>query len=619
MAQGGRADPHHRHGDRRDGRPSSAPTCSRLVEAGVAGLGFGLGFGHDRTPQGADHRRRRSTAFPLFEVPYPVPFIAITEAVFTRLARRAVRHAAAGGGCRARPDPRGARGRGRRGHRRVARRRRSRGGRCCSTCTGCRSPHSPARRRAPSASASGTSCGPRAPRAPAFCAHAGRSRAITSGSSRSARRAGSRRSSRSASPSSRQQLDRIVAGHALSLFAIELAKSRAVAEAERRLQGDFFDELARGELPADRGRAAGSTRFGFARDAQVLVVALEPVGEAPTRPARGWRPPTMLAARAAGSWSRRTPTGSTCCCRPAGDLDLAESRQGARPPRGRRAPRGRRGARGTGRRRPVGCARRATRCRCAAWRAGSTPGSSSSGPTGCCCRMAEPDALRAFADALLGAAGRVRHGAQRRAVGQPPGVPAAQRPMGDGGRGAVRAPPHAPVPDAQGRGAHRPRPLELVRPDGVLAGASRARPAGRRSPRPDERPFVQVVQRRDASGPSRRVVRCDRNARYWRLDRIRFGASVRPEEGNHGGQSPDVHRRRVGRTRPTARPATSSARPHGRGDGQRPGSHRRGRRTGPSRPRRRRSRRPGSTPRRRIASSPSSSSPTRSSPTPRSS
>ena len=47
-------------------------------------------------------------------------------------------------------------------------------------------------------------------------------------------------------------LDRIVAGHALSLFAIELAKSRAVAEAERRLQGDLFDACRKGDLDEAR-------------------------------------------------------------------------------------------------------------------------------------------------------------------------------------------------------------------------------------------------------------------------------------------------------------------------------------------------------------------------------
>jgi hypothetical protein len=56
----------------------------RLAGADVAGLGFGLGFGHDKVPRAlvAEAARR---GFPVFEVPYPVPFIAITEAVFTRL------------------------------------------------------------------------------------------------------------------------------------------------------------------------------------------------------------------------------------------------------------------------------------------------------------------------------------------------------------------------------------------------------------------------------------------------------------------------------------------------------------------------------------------------------
>ena len=56
----------------------------RLVAAGVAGLGFGLGFGHDKTPRALITAAEQAD-LPLFEVPYPVPFIAITEAIFTRL------------------------------------------------------------------------------------------------------------------------------------------------------------------------------------------------------------------------------------------------------------------------------------------------------------------------------------------------------------------------------------------------------------------------------------------------------------------------------------------------------------------------------------------------------
>jgi purine catabolism regulator len=57
---------------------------NRLVETGLAGLGFGLGFSHQRVPK-ALLEAAEAASFPVFEVPYVLPFIAITEAVFTRL------------------------------------------------------------------------------------------------------------------------------------------------------------------------------------------------------------------------------------------------------------------------------------------------------------------------------------------------------------------------------------------------------------------------------------------------------------------------------------------------------------------------------------------------------
>jgi DNA-binding PucR family transcriptional regulator len=57
---------------------------TRLVETGLAGLGFGLGFSHQRVPKGLLDAAEAAD-FPVFEVPYVLPFIAITEAVFTRL------------------------------------------------------------------------------------------------------------------------------------------------------------------------------------------------------------------------------------------------------------------------------------------------------------------------------------------------------------------------------------------------------------------------------------------------------------------------------------------------------------------------------------------------------
>jgi purine catabolism regulator len=56
----------------------------RLVEHEIAGLGFGTGFTHKRLPAALVAAARKRD-FPLFEVPYELPFIAITERAFARL------------------------------------------------------------------------------------------------------------------------------------------------------------------------------------------------------------------------------------------------------------------------------------------------------------------------------------------------------------------------------------------------------------------------------------------------------------------------------------------------------------------------------------------------------
>ncbi|MBV9837719.1 MAG: PucR family transcriptional regulator ligand-binding domain-containing protein [Solirubrobacterales bacterium] len=57
---------------------------ARLADHQLSGLGFGTGFGHVELPaavlEAAEERE-----FPVFEVPYELPFIAVTEAAFTRL------------------------------------------------------------------------------------------------------------------------------------------------------------------------------------------------------------------------------------------------------------------------------------------------------------------------------------------------------------------------------------------------------------------------------------------------------------------------------------------------------------------------------------------------------
>ena len=56
----------------------------RLKGNGLAGLGFGTGFDHDGLPE-ALLDEARELDFPLFEVPYRMPFIAITEKAFTQI------------------------------------------------------------------------------------------------------------------------------------------------------------------------------------------------------------------------------------------------------------------------------------------------------------------------------------------------------------------------------------------------------------------------------------------------------------------------------------------------------------------------------------------------------
>jgi PucR family transcriptional regulator, purine catabolism regulatory protein len=56
----------------------------RLVDHQLAGLGFGTGFAHDKVPP-ALIEAAAERDFPVFEVPYDVPFIAVTEAAFSQL------------------------------------------------------------------------------------------------------------------------------------------------------------------------------------------------------------------------------------------------------------------------------------------------------------------------------------------------------------------------------------------------------------------------------------------------------------------------------------------------------------------------------------------------------
>src|SRR3954464_7421976 len=55
-----------------------------LADHGLAGVGLGTGFTHETVPK-ALVEAAKERGFPVFEVPYELPFIALTEQAFTRL------------------------------------------------------------------------------------------------------------------------------------------------------------------------------------------------------------------------------------------------------------------------------------------------------------------------------------------------------------------------------------------------------------------------------------------------------------------------------------------------------------------------------------------------------
>src|SRR4051795_5641008 len=67
------------------GRPEQQREyVARLASHGLSGLGYGIGFAHDQLPD-AMVETAEELGFALFEVPYEVPFIAVTEKAFGHL------------------------------------------------------------------------------------------------------------------------------------------------------------------------------------------------------------------------------------------------------------------------------------------------------------------------------------------------------------------------------------------------------------------------------------------------------------------------------------------------------------------------------------------------------
>lgn len=189
--------------------------------------------------------------------------------------------------------------------------------------------------------------------------------------------------------------DRIVAGHALSLFAIELSKERAVADAERRMQGDFFEALVAGSL-SDHDASRGLARFGLTKEGKIFVMALEGV----ETNGLAWAAEDYFSRLGGGFLV--SPNGETVNVLVAADDDLEPKRisadLGSRVNASVRA--------GFSSRVPVGEIARGLRearyalqvCRLEQWDAA---GFGDLGTYRLLLSMADPDALRAFADSLL--------------------------------------------------------------------------------------------------------------------------------------------------------------------------------------------------------------------------
>jgi PucR family transcriptional regulator, purine catabolism regulatory protein len=242
----------------------------RLVAADLAGLGFGVGFSFQKAPVALREAAERRS-FPVFEVPYALPFIAITEAVFTRLVAdqydllsrsleaehtltRAVLEGEGVAGVVA------------------ALSRATRGWGMLLDLHGAVIAVNPA----------------------SAASHASLLRAELQTSKAERLRftlslidGGDHISVQPVSAQGRveaflavgkrealSQFDRIVSSHAVALLALELSKSRAVSEAERRLKGDLLDQILKGAIPTSDARMA-LERMGFdlARPVAAVVLA----------------------------------------------------------------------------------------------------------------------------------------------------------------------------------------------------------------------------------------------------------------------------------------------------------------------------------------------------------
>jgi PucR family transcriptional regulator, purine catabolism regulatory protein len=262
----------------------------RLAGHHLAALGFGTGFDHEKLPK-ALRDEAKKLGFPVFEVPYELPFIALTERAFTtlvneqyevlqrgigihkRLERLVLEErgleevvralAAAIGGTVAVLDARGETIASKVFRRQVS-------------DEAVAAVRDEVRRRSADISAGASDAGEGAEFTPEHHELAGR--ALVLGVAIRGRGAPQAWLVAARDGGGLGDFERLILNQAVTVVALELMRQRAMRDTERRLAGDVLAEALTGRLP-ERELATRLEPFGVTGEAAVLVFATD--GEAP--------------------------------------------------------------------------------------------------------------------------------------------------------------------------------------------------------------------------------------------------------------------------------------------------------------------------------------------------
>ncbi len=433
-----------------------------LVRHGIAGVGFGLGFAHVTLPEAliaAAHEH----GLPVFEVPYEVPFIAITERAFAQLVSEqygALRRsaeiqerlerlvleerglpevmrmvAAAIGGSAAVLDSRGEM---------IAS-----SGSIEATCL-----------ELGAAIRAGGPVGEQVSGRALALPVTGREPALAQ-----AWLAG-------VCGGGLGDFERLILRQACTVVALELMRLRVARDTERRLAGDVLAETLTGRLHPEE-LAARLRQFGLGDEVAVLAFATADPGvaeplldaalvRADVRALVAVRGPLLCAIVDAGTHDpvelarlMRAELLATC----GGELRAAASRVASAQALRRSFHEAR-------------CALEAVR-----FSNGDAPDVASHADLGSfhlLLALQDDEALRSYCDRRAGRRRGGRPRLRRRAAALPRRLPRAQRPLGACGSQGLLPSPHVALPHPSRRGADRALADEPARPDRVLARAARA-------------------------------------------------------------------------------------------------------------------------------------------------